>query len=58
MIVMHLREIAVATFDGRGGPLKGLGTLRRPRLPIRKYLRRQLLGQWVRRRATQGAFAP
>jgi len=52
MIVMHLRQRAVATFDGRGSPLKGGGTLRRPRLPIRQDPGRQLLGQ--RGRFTRG----
>ena len=48
MIVMHLRQIAVATFNGRCSPLKSCGPLRRPRFPLRQDSGRQLLGHRVR----------
>jgi len=50
--VMHLRQLAVSTFDGRCSPLQGLGTLRHPRLPIHEPIERQLPG--ARRRLTRG----
>ena len=47
MVVMHLRQRAVATFDGRGGPLKRLGLLSRPHFPPLKHIGRELLGDRV-----------
>src|SRR5712692_2759255 len=43
MIVMHLRQITVATFDGRGGALKSLHPLGRPHVPLFEGLGRQAL---------------
>ena len=50
MIVMHLSQVAVAPFDRRRGPLKGLGLLRRPRLPSLQHIGCQLLGAGVCRK--------
>ena len=44
MVVLHLREIAVATFNRRRRPLERLGMLRRPRFPTRQQLRFKLSG--------------
>ena len=44
---MELRQSAIAAFDGRRGPLKGLGMLSRPCLPALKHIGRQLLGDLV-----------
>jgi hypothetical protein len=38
MIVMHVSQITVTAFDGRGGALKGFYPLGRPYLPIFKNL--------------------
>jgi hypothetical protein len=38
MIVMHLRQITMASFDGRRGALKGLDPVGRPRCPRRQDL--------------------
>ena len=47
MIMMHLRQIAIAAFNRRGGPLKGMGMLGRPRCPVCQHIRRQRLGDGV-----------
>jgi hypothetical protein len=47
MVVMHLRQRAVAPFDCRGGALKRLGLLSRPPLPLRQHLWRELRGDRV-----------
>lgn len=47
MSVMPRRQRAVATCNSGGSPLQGLGTLHRPRLPIRTSLGRELLGHPV-----------
>jgi hypothetical protein len=47
MVMMHLREIAIATFDGGRGTLKGAHTLVGPRLPLLKGLARKPLGEPV-----------
>jgi hypothetical protein len=39
---MELRQHAVTACDGRGGALKGVDLLRRPRVPRLQSLRRQL----------------
>ena len=44
MVVLHLGEIAIATFHCRGRPLERPGMLTGPRLPIRQHLGRQLPG--------------
>jgi len=36
LIVMQLRQYAVAAFDGRGGALKGFDPVGRPCLPFRQ----------------------
>ena len=48
LLVMHLRQGAVAPFDRRRSPWKGLGVLCRPCLPILSHSGRQLLGEGVR----------
>src|SRR6266567_2101388 len=47
MIVMHLRQVAVAPFDRRRGTLKDLGLTGRPRLPPLKHIGGQLPGDRV-----------
>ena len=44
MIVVHLRQKAVASFDGRRGALKGVDPVGRPCVPIRKDLWSESLG--------------
>ena len=44
MVVLHLREIPVATFNRRGGPLERPGVLTRPLFPARQQLGCQLPG--------------
>jgi hypothetical protein len=39
LIVMHLRQKAVASFDGRRGALKGFDSVGRPCVPFRKDAR-------------------
>jgi hypothetical protein len=43
LIVMHLRQQAVAAFNRRGGALKGFDPVGRPCLPLRKDVRGQPL---------------
>ena len=45
LIVMELRQSAVAPFDRRGGALKGVDLLPGPRLPVLQGLRRQPQGE-------------
>ena len=50
MMVMHVRQIPVATFHGRGGALKGLHPLGRPYVPLfeglgRKALRERMMAK-------------
>ena len=47
LIVMQLRQSAIAPFHGRGGPLKGLRPLQGPRLPICQHLGGEPLGDRV-----------
>ena len=47
VIVLHLREIAVASFDRRRSTLKGFGMLRCPRFPLLKDIGRHLRGDRV-----------
>src|SRR5215471_4488661 len=47
MIVMHLRQITVAPFDGRRGALKGFDPVGRPRCPLCQDLGGQPLGDGV-----------
>jgi hypothetical protein len=42
--VLHLRQIAISTFNCRGGPLERPGMLTRPRFPARQQLSCQLPG--------------
>jgi hypothetical protein len=48
MIVLHLRQIAIAPLYRGGGPLKGLGMFGRPRFPARSNLWSQLCGEGMR----------
>jgi hypothetical protein len=48
LVMVHLRQSAVAPFNRRGSPLKTPGMLSRPRCPPRQHVRRQLLGEGVR----------
>ena len=47
MVVLHLREVAVASLNRRRGPLERLGMLCRPRFPTRQQLRFKLSGAWM-----------
>ena len=47
MIVMHVRQRTVASFDGRRGALKGFDPVGRPRGPRRQDLGGQPLGDGV-----------
>ena len=44
MVVLHLGEIAISTFNRRGCPLESLGMLTSPRFPARQHLGCQLPG--------------
>src|SRR5215510_7867071 len=48
---MHLREIAVSSFDCRGGPLIRLCMFSRPDEPTLKHIGMELLGDRVRVKA-------
>ena len=47
MVMVHLRQIPIAPFHGRGGPLKGLRPLKGPRFPLRQYVGGEPLGDRV-----------
>jgi hypothetical protein len=47
MVLVHLRQIPIAPFHGRGGPLKGLRPLKGPRFPIRQHVGSSPLGESV-----------
>jgi hypothetical protein len=47
-MVMELCQHAVTPFDSRGGPLKGVDLLRRPRVPLLHSLRRPPQGEFMR----------
>ena len=47
MVVLPLRERAVAPFHCRRGPLERLGMLRCPRFPTRQHLGLKLSGAWM-----------
>src|SRR5215470_7984099 len=53
MVVLHLRQIAVAPFNRRGSPLERPGVLSRPRLPARQHLWFELPGA---RMSLEGLF--
>jgi hypothetical protein len=44
MVMLHLREVAVASLNRRRGPLERPGMLCRPRLPTRQHLGSELSG--------------
>jgi hypothetical protein len=47
MIMLPLRQRAVATFNRRGGPLERSGVLTGPRFPARQHLGLTLSGAWM-----------
>lgn len=47
MVMLHLRQISVASFNRRRRPLKRLGMRRRPRVPTRQHLGFELAGAWM-----------
>ena len=48
MVMMHLRQIPISTFNRRRGPLEGLDVLGRPRFPARQHLGRELSAERMR----------
>ena len=54
MMVMHVRQIAVATFHRRGGALQDLHPLGRPHVPLFEGMGRQA---WRERMLVNGALS-
>jgi hypothetical protein len=51
MVVLHLREVAVASLNRRRGPLERPDMIASPRLPTRQHLGCELPGAWMPRKS-------